>query len=135
MPDYKKMFQQLADAYNSRDPDAFVAVFHPECDWHPVLTRTENDPGYHGHSGIRRWFEDVDEMYDYVKFEVYFDGFRQVGDLLLVGGQLHARGRESGAEFISDVGWVIEPRGEKFHRGIGYVTYEEARRAAEDAAT
>jgi hypothetical protein len=51
MPDYKTMFEQLADAYNRRDPDAFVAPFHPDCEWHPVLARPEGDPGYHGHSG------------------------------------------------------------------------------------
>ena len=133
MADYKKMLQQLADAYNRGDPDAFAAVFHPECDWHPVLTRAENDPGYHGHRGIRRWFEDVDEMFEYVDLEVYFDDLRQVGDRLLIQGRLHAKGRESGAEVTSDVGWVAEPRGEKFLRVWGYVSYEDARRAAEEA--
>ena len=135
MPDYRTMIQQLADAYNNRDPDAFAAVFDPECDWHPVLTRTEDDPGYHGHSGIRRWIDDVDEMYEYVKFDVHFDDLRDVGDRLLVGGRLHARGRESGADFTIDVGWVVEPRGEKFHRGRGYPTYDEARRAVEVSAS
>ncbi len=134
MPDYKKMLQQLADAYNNRDPDAFVAPFHSECDWHPVLTRTENDPGYHGHSGIRRWFEDVDEMYEYAEFHVYFDDLRQVGDRLLVRGRMNAKGRASGAEITTDVGWVIEPRGERFQSAWGYATYEDARRAAEEAA-
>jgi hypothetical protein len=73
-------------------------------------------------------------MYEYVEFEVYFDDLRQVGDRLLVGGRLHAKGRGSGAEITSDVGWVIEPRGEKFQRGFGYLSYDDARRAAEQAS-
>jgi ketosteroid isomerase-like protein len=135
MPDLRKILEQVADAYNRRDPDGFAAAFDPECDWHPVLTRAENDPGYHGHSGIRRWFEDVDEMFDYVDFEVYFDDLRQVDDRVLIRGRLHAKGRESGAEVTSDVGWLGELRGEKFLRVRGYASYEDARRAAEEAST
>jgi hypothetical protein len=134
MPDYKKMLEQLADAYNNRDPDAFAAHWNSDCEWHPVLTRTENDPGYDGHGGIRRWFEDVDEMYEYVEFEVYFDELRQVGDRLLARGRMTAKGRGSGAEITSDVGWVIEPKADKFQRAWGYMSYDDARRAAEEAA-
>jgi hypothetical protein len=32
MPDYKKMLQQLADAYNNRDPDAFAAHWNSDCE-------------------------------------------------------------------------------------------------------
>ena len=47
-----------------RDPDACAAVWNPDCEWHPFLTaRVEGDPGYHGHNGMRAWFEDVDEMF------------------------------------------------------------------------
>ena len=129
------MLQQLADAYNDRDPDAWVAIWHPDCEWHPVLTRSEGHPGYHGHSGMRRWFEEVNEMYEYAELDVYFDELRLVGDRLLVRGRLHAKGRGSGAEVTSDVGWVLETRGEKFRRAWGYISYEDARRAAEEAAT
>ncbi|MGA8925229.1 MAG: nuclear transport factor 2 family protein [Solirubrobacterales bacterium] len=134
MPDYKKMFQQLADAYNDRDPDAFAAHWNSDCEWHPVLARPEGDPGYYGHKGIHSWFEDVNEMYEYVKFQVYFDELRQIGDCLLVRGRMNAKGRGSGAEVTSDVRWVLEPRGEKFQRAWGYMSYDDARRAAEEAA-
>jgi ketosteroid isomerase-like protein len=134
MPDLRKMFEQLADAYNHRDPDAFAAHWNPDCEWHPVLARPEGDPGYYGHSGIRRWFEDVNEMYEYVEFHVDFDDLRQVGDRLLVRGRMKAKGRGSGAEVTSDVGWVLELRGERFQRARGYISYEDARHAAEEAA-
>jgi hypothetical protein len=39
MPDLRKMFEQLVDAYNDRDPDAFAAHWNPDCEWHPVLAR------------------------------------------------------------------------------------------------
>ncbi len=104
MPDFKNMLQQLADAYNDRDPDAFAAHWNSDCEWHPVLARPEGDPGYYGHNGIRSWFEDVNEMYEYVKFHVYFDQLREVGDRLLIRGRMNARGRGSGAEVTSGRG-------------------------------
>jgi hypothetical protein len=51
----------------------------------PRSRRPEGDPGYYGYSGIRRWFEDVNEMYEYVEFHVDFDDLRQVGDRLWSG--------------------------------------------------
>jgi hypothetical protein len=100
----------------------------------PSSLAPEGDPGYYGHSGIRRWFEDVNEMYEYVEFHVDFDDLRQFGDRLLVPGRMKAKGRASSAEVTSDVGWVLELRGEKFQRAWGYISNEDARRAAEEPA-
>jgi hypothetical protein len=130
---YREMVEVLRDAYNARDPDAFAAVWNPDCEWHPFLTaRVEGDPGYHGPNGIRAWFEDVDEMFS--EMHVELDRLREVGDRLLVLGETTAKGRGGGAAVSSEVGWVVEPRGEKFQRGWAYMSHEEAQRAAEEAA-
>ena len=106
------------DAYNARDADAFAAVWNPDCEWHPFLTaRVEGDPGYHGHNGIRAWFEDVDEMFSEIHVEL--GPIREVGDRLLVLGQMTATGRGSGLEVSSEVGWVVEPRGEQLPARLG----------------
>jgi ketosteroid isomerase-like protein len=129
MPEYRNMLEQLRDSYNSRDADAWVAVWNRDCEWHPFLTaRVEGDPGYHGHNGMRAWFEDLDEMFDEIHAEL--DQFRQVGDRLLVLGRMTARGRASGTEVESEVGWVVEPKDERFQRGWAYTSHEEAERAA-----
>jgi hypothetical protein len=134
MADYRNLLEQLRDSYNSRDPDAWVAAWNRDCEWHPFLTaRVEGDPGYHGHNGMRAWFEDVDEMFDQIHAEL--DQFRQVGDRILVVGRMTARGRASGAEVESEVGWVVEPKGEKFQRGWAYNSHEEAERGAKAAAS
>jgi hypothetical protein len=57
-----------------------------------------------------------------------------VGNRLLVLGQMTATGRGSGADVTSEVGWVVEPRGEKFQRGWAYTSHAEAERNAEEAA-
>jgi hypothetical protein len=129
MADYREMLEQLRDAYNDRDPDAFVALWNPDCEWHPFLTaRVEGDPGYHGHNGLRAWFEDVDEMFE--ETHVQLDQFRQTENRILVLGKMTARGRGSEGEVSSEVGWVVEPKGERFQRGWAFTSHEEAERAA-----
>jgi ketosteroid isomerase-like protein len=130
--EYQSQLEQLRDSYNERDPEAFAAVWNPDCEWHPFLTaRVEGDPGYHGHNGIRAWFEDVDEMFS--EMHVELSQYRQVGDRLLVLGQMNATGRGSGAEVSSEVGWVMEPRAGKFQRGWAYTSHADAEQAARDA--
>jgi hypothetical protein len=133
MNSYREGLEQLRDAYNARDPEAFAAVWNPDCEWHPFLTaRVEGDPGYHGHNGLRAWFEDVDEMFS--KMHVELGTFREVGDRLLILGEMRATNRGTGAEMTGEVGWVVEPRGEKFQRGWAYDSHAEAQREAEEAA-
>jgi ketosteroid isomerase-like protein len=129
MADYEALLEQLREAYNQRDPDAWVAIWNPDCEWHPFLTaRVEGDPGYHGHNGMRAWFEDVDEMFSEIHVEL--GSFREVGDWLLVLGQMTATGKGSGARVSSEVGWVVEPKGDRFQRGWAYNSHEEAERSA-----
>ena len=108
---------------------AWVAAWNHDCEWHPFLTaREEVDPCYHGHNGIRAWFEDVDEMFSEIHVEL--EQMREVGDRLLVLGQMEAKARATGTEVNSGVAWVFEPRGEKLQRGWAYPSHEEAERAA-----
>lgn len=133
MASYRSLLEQARDAYNARDADAWAAGWNPDCEWHPFLTaREEGDPGYHGHNGIRAWFEDVDEMFS--EMHVELETFREVGDRLLVLGEMTATRRGSGEEVRTDVAWVVEPRGEKLQRGWACRSHEDARRAAEEAA-
>jgi ketosteroid isomerase-like protein len=127
---HRELLEKAGDAFNARDPDAWVAVWNPDCEWHPFLTaRVDDDLGYHGHNGMRAWFEDVDEMFSEIHVEL--DRFRQVEDRLLVLGQMKATERVSGSEVSSEVGWVVEPRGERLQRGWAYTSHEAAQREAE----
>ena len=132
MADYRDQLEQLRDAYNDRDADAWIEVWNPDCEWHPFLTaREEGDPGYHGHNGMRAWFEDVAEMFDEAHVEL--ETYREVGDRLLVLGRMTAKRRGTGAEVSEEVGWVVEPRGERFQRGWSYDSHERAEREARAA--
>jgi hypothetical protein len=45
------------DAFNRRDWDAFVLVIDDEAELESRLVAVEGD--YHGHDGLRRWWEDI----------------------------------------------------------------------------
>jgi ketosteroid isomerase-like protein len=124
-----RLAKQAIDAYNSRDADAFAAIWLPNCEWHPFFTaRVEGDPGYHGHNGLRAWFEDVDEMFSETSGEL--DDVRDIQGRLVGLGHLTARGRDSGTEVKSEVAWVLEVEGEKVRRGWAYTSHDDALRAA-----
>ena len=55
MADYRPQLEQLGDAHNARDADAFAAVWNPDCEWHPFLTaRSRGTPGTTGQPrGVR----------------------------------------------------------------------------------
>src|SRR3954454_8309941 len=116
---YRQLLEESRDAYNARDPEAWIAVWTPDCEWHPFLTaREEGDPGYHGPNGIRAWFEDVDLMFSAIHVDL--ETFREVGNRLLVLGSMTATRRAGGEEVESEVAWVVEPRGELLWRGWAY---------------
>lgn len=134
MAAYQAQLERLREAYNGRDPEGWIAVWNPDAEWHPFLTaREEGGLGYHGHNGMRAWFEDVDEMFEDSRVEL--DQFRQIGDRLLVLGRMTATRRGTGQMVDREVGWVVEPRGERFQRGWSYDSHEEAERRAEGAVS
>lgn len=128
---HRRLVQDAMDAYNRRNPDGFVAFWQPGCEWHPFLTaREEGDPGYHGHNGLRAWFEDVEEMFDDYHGEV--TEVLDVGGRIVGVGTLTARRRGSGAEVTSEVAWVLEVKDGRLLRGWAYNAHEDALRAARD---
>jgi ketosteroid isomerase-like protein len=129
---YRELLAGSAEAFNASDPEAWLELWNADCEWHPFLTaREEGDPGYHGANGIRAWFEDVDELFSAIHVEL--DQFREIGDRLVVLGTMEATRRADGEQVSSEVGWVVEPRGEKLQRGWAYDSREEAIREAEAA--
>jgi ketosteroid isomerase-like protein len=63
---------------------------------------------YAGASGIREWFRDVARSWPSFRFEA--TDFRDLGDRVLVLGDVHACGRASGAEVDDRWGWIVEYR-------------------------
>jgi hypothetical protein len=113
------------DAFNRRDWDAFVALVDEEVVSESRLVAVEG--GYHGHEGLRRWWEDLLDVFpDYV-LEV--EEMRDLGDVTLG----HMRGRAHGAGSATpliDVFWqAVRWRDGKIVWWRNCATEEEALRA------
>jgi ketosteroid isomerase-like protein len=84
-------------AWTAGDLTAMLAEVDPEVEAQPVLGLLYERPSYKGHSGISRWFAEVEDLWDMFEIDVEatheVDG-AVVGFLHLVA---HTRGRSSDA--------------------------------------
>ena len=82
-----------------------------------------------GHEGFRHWYRDSFESFETLDNE--WTEFRALGDdRVLALGQVRARGRESGVEIDSAIGFVFTVRGGKAVKAQGFLSRERALAAA-----
>ena len=75
---------RVADAFNRRDWDAFLALMDDQVEVESRLVAMEG--GYHGHEGLRRWWNDFLGAFPDYTAEV--EELRDLGDVTLA----HVRG-------------------------------------------
>jgi len=84
-------------AWTAGDLEAMLAEVEPDVEAQPVLGLLYERPTYKGHSGISRWFEEVDDLWD--GFEAHVEATHEVDGAVV--GYLHlvatTRGRSSDA--------------------------------------
>ena len=83
---------------------------------------------YRGDEGIRQFIRDVDEVLPQIQVELL--EIRDLGERIVASGRLYARGRASGVEVESPIGWVIEFREGRVIRMRDYLDPKEALEAA-----
>ena len=84
---------------------------------------------YRGHEGYREFVRDP---YDsvFIELHVEYSEVRHLGDRVLAIGHLRARGKESGAETESPIGYVVEFKNGKAVWVREYLDPKEALEAA-----
>jgi ketosteroid isomerase-like protein len=97
-----------AAAYERRDLDALLEVLDPEVEWHSALLAMFRGRAtvYRGHEGLRRLFEEMDEVLTDFHIEIF--EIRDLGERLVTSGRIRVRGKESRAETESPVSSLIE---------------------------
>jgi ketosteroid isomerase-like protein len=109
------------------DPQPMIAASGPGFEMH--LAGVSGEPVYYaGVSGIYEFFRDVAESWESFSFEA--TDLRDLGDRVLVLGDVRGRGRVSGIEVADHWGWIIElkqGRAESLH---GFLDEYEALEAA-----
>jgi ketosteroid isomerase-like protein len=88
---------QSHDAFNRRDLDAFLALNDPGVEFTPYERAIEGLGPYHGHEGVRAWWEESLEILPNLRVELI--EVRDLGDMTLVHGRLRGEGAGSGASF------------------------------------
>jgi ketosteroid isomerase-like protein len=114
---------QAIDAFNGKDVDAFAALTTPDFEWSPSMVAIEGET-YRGPDGIERYFASIDNAWE--KFRISRDGFRDLGDLVVMLGRLEGRGKGSGVPVDSSLGMVFDFRGGTISRIRGYLDHAEA---------
>jgi ketosteroid isomerase-like protein len=94
--------EEVFDAFNRRDSDAFLALMDPDVDAVPRLAATEG--GYRGHNGIRDWWRTLfDSFPDYTVETVEA---RELGNMTLT--TLRTRGHGAGSDTpVEDTVWMV----------------------------
>jgi ketosteroid isomerase-like protein len=84
-------------AWTAGDLDAMLSEVDPEVEAQPVLGLLYERPSYRGHSGIRRWFDEVNDLWD--DFECHVEATHEVDGAVIAFLRLvaHTRGRASDA--------------------------------------
>lgn len=133
-----KTVQRAVEVWNADDLDAFLAEIDPDVEWHPsiLFLGQLTEPAlegsatvYRGHDGARKaWREYRGEAWERVIGRP--QEFRDLGELVLMLGQMDFTARTTGIEFSQEVGQLIEFRGGKIVRVRDFLTHAEALEAA-----
>ena len=97
-----ELAQQSVDAFNRRDLDALLALMEEDVEGVPPLASMEGN--YHGHAGIRRWWENLFENLPDFAIEVVEK--RDHEDLTITVVRNRAHGAASAAP-VEERLWIV----------------------------
>jgi ketosteroid isomerase-like protein len=109
--------QRAIDAWNAEDLDAFLAELDANIEWHPSLEPALEGSAtfFRGHDGARRaWHEYHGEVWQRLTNRPR--EIRDLGESVLVLGQMDVTARASGIEFSQELGELVELREGKIVR-------------------
>ena len=121
-----KLAREVLAALGPRDPSRLIALSDPEVECHSFFALGEQGGVYHGHDGMRRWMRDLSEAWDIGRAEV--DEALGIGDIAVLVGRIHFRGKGSGVESTSPAGWMLKFRNGKL---LHFRAFREPARALE----
>jgi ketosteroid isomerase-like protein len=126
-----EVVKRTIEAANRRDIEGVLEEADPEVEWphagfHVALGGEATV--YRGHDGVRKVLQDIYELFDQV--EVSVSEIRDLGDRIVVIGDLRGHGAESGADVTTPWGAVVEFQDGKAIRLDDYLSHAEALEAA-----
>jgi ketosteroid isomerase-like protein len=122
-----ELVRRLVLAFNDRDVDAFAQTTTDDFEWSTSVMAVEGEV-FHGREGIETYFARVREAWD--EFQALMDSWRDLGDRVMISGQMKARGRGSGAPVLAPIDILYDFRDGKISRMSSFLDHDEAMRAA-----
>jgi ketosteroid isomerase-like protein len=99
--------REVLAALGKRDPAVLIAMSDPDVEWHSFFALGEGG-AYRGHDGARRYMSDLEDAWEVGRAEV--DDGLAIGDIAVLVGRIHYRGKGSGVESASPAGWMLKFR-------------------------
>jgi ketosteroid isomerase-like protein len=128
---HEQIIHAAYDAWTRRDIEDLLELVHPDAEARPILGANVGTDVYHGHDGLRRWFEDLHQEWE--TFETSVEGIDEHGDHALCRIRIHARGRASGVVIDGKLFHLVEFRNGLVSRLDAFTEREEALRAFDAA--
>jgi ketosteroid isomerase-like protein len=119
-----QVVRDVLAAVAAADVDALLELYDPEIVFQPLTGTVDKSGGYHGHEGVRRYFEEIEPVWR--EMRPYADDYRQFDDRVVAVGGCLVKGRESGAETTTPMAWVFTVRDGLIVSSRAYRTVEEA---------
>ena len=107
----EQLARQVLDAMRRRDVSQVIALCDREVEWHSFFAELGDKGAYRGHDGTRQYMRDLNDAWEIVRADI--DDGLGVGDVAVLVGRLHYRGRSSGAETETPAGWMFKFRHRK----------------------
>ena len=121
-----ELHRRAVEAFHARDVEAFIAHLDPSVEYHSVMT-VPGGAVYHGHDGVRRYFEDFKDAWG-DEFRVEPEAFFDLDEHTLMFYLTHGFGQQSGAEVAMAGAQVCRWREGLMVYGKAYVHREDALR-------
>jgi ketosteroid isomerase-like protein len=106
------------------DVEEMLSCVDPEGELHSAIVGGAEGNVYRGHEGFRSWVADSFESFEEVRNE--WIEFRDLGDRVLALGHVKARGRGSGMQLDSPMGWIFTVRLGKVVKAEGFLSRDQA---------
>ena len=120
-----ELARKVLEALGTRDAARLIALSDPGVEWYSFFAMSEGG-AYRGHDGARRYMSDLDDAFEVGLAEV--DSALEVGDVAVLVGRIHYRGKGSGVESASPAGWMLKFRDGKL---ICFRAFREPEQALE----
>jgi ketosteroid isomerase-like protein len=106
--------RQFLDAVTRRDLARLIALSDPEVEWRSFFALGEEGGAYRGHAAFSQYISDLSDAWEIVRPEP--DVGVEVGEVVVLIGRVHYRGKASGVETESAAGWMFKFRDGKVLR-------------------